>query len=232
MQSSKLGLQKWIIAIYMMTTGIKGTSSMKIHRDLGIRQPTAWFLMQRIREGFLEGKAMMAGPVEVDGTYMGGLEKNKHKDKKIKGASASVGKSIVLGAKDRDTKRVDAQVIEYRGKAIMQGFINDRVDPAATVYTDEAPQYKTIPFDHGTVHHRSKEYVRGEVHTNGIESFWSLLKRGYHSTFHHMSEKHMGRYITEFAGRNNVRELDTVVQMSLLARGMVGKRLTYKELIA
>ena len=232
MQSSKIPSQKWVLAIYMMTTGIKGTSSMKIHRELGIRQSTAWFLMQRIREGFIDGRMKMAGPVEVDETFLGGKEKNKHKDKKIKGSQGGAGKTVIIGAKDRDTKRVDARTISRRDKTVMQGFVADRAEARATIYTDEANQYKGMPFNHDAINHGVGEYVRGDVHTNGIESFWSLLKRGYHGTFHHMSEKHMGRYVTEFTGRNNVRELDTVVQMSLLARGMVGKRLTYKELIA
>ena len=232
MQSSKIGLQKWVVAIYMMSTGIKGTSSMKIHRELGVRQPTAWFLMQRIREGFLDGKTRMAGPIEVDETYLGGRQKNKHKHKKIDGAQGGVGKAIVLGAKDRDSKRVNARVIEYRGKELMQGFVAENAKQSTVVYTDEAPQYKSMPFTHEAVNHKDKEYVRGAVHTNGIESFWSLLKRGYYGTYHKMSEKHMDRYISEFTGRNNVRDLDTLQQMSLLAKGFIGKHLPYKDLIA
>lgn len=106
------------------------------------------------------------------------------------------------------------------------------MDPSAKVYTDEARAYRGMSFNHEAVNHSVGEYVRGQVHTNGIESFWAMLKRGYQGTFHHMSEKHLSRYIVEFAGRHKIRELDTVVQMSALARGMVGKRLMYRDLIA
>ena len=234
MQSSKLGLQKWAIAIYMMVTGIKGTSSMKIHRDLGIRQATAWHLMQRIREGFLEGTAgKMTGPVEVDEAYIGGKRSNMswERQQRFKGRGA-VGKAIIVGVKERKTKRVSAKVVPNTTKLVLHDFIEKRVDESAQVYTDEHQSYQGIPRKHDSVVHSVGEYVRGQAHTNGMESFWALMKRGYHGTFHKMSHKHLDRYVNEFAGRNNTRDLDTVKQMEVLSAGMVGKRLTYAKLIA
>lgn len=233
MESSKLGLQKWAIAIYMMVTGIKGTSSMKLHRELRIRQSTAWHLMQRIREGFLEGTiAKMAGPVEVDEGYFGGKRENirPERRKRFHGRGAQ-GKAIVVGAKDRPTKRISAKVVPNTKKHTLHDFIEERVDEAAQVYTDEHQSYVGMPRKHEFVAHGVGEFVRDMVHTNGMESFWALFKRGYHGTFHKISDKHLDRYATEFAGRNNIRDLDTVEQMEVLSAGMVGKRLTYAKLV-
>ena len=233
MQSSKIGFQKWVIAFYMMSTGIKGTSSMKLHRELGIRQATAWFMMQRIREAFDEGESLpFQGPVEVDESHFGGKEANKHASKKLRRGRGAVGKATVAGARDRATKRVSAKVVEGTDKATLQGFVADRTAKGATVYTDEHGAYIGLPFEHETVKHSVGEYVNGQASTNGIESFWALLKRGYHGTFHHVSEKHLNRYVREFAGRHNIRDLDTIKQMTIIARGMVGKRLKYRDLVA
>ena len=234
MQSSKLGLQKWAIALYMMTTGIKGTSSMKLYREVGIRQATAWFLMQRIREGFIEGENKpFPGPVEADETYIGGkLGNMTAKGRKAARQKPDLGKTIVAGVKDRPSKRVSAAVVEYADKPTLQDFVTERTTEDATVYTDEAKGYIGLPREHDTVKHSAGEYVKGEASTNGMESFWSLFKRGYHGTFHHLSEKHLDRYVREFTGRNNIRDLDTIDQMAVLVRGMVGKRLRYRELVA
>ena len=233
MEKSKLGLQKWVIAIYMMVTGIKGTSSMKLHRELGIHQQTAWFLMQRIREGFLENAPeKMTGPVEVDEAYIGGKRSNMRPEraKRFHGRGAQ-GKAIIVGVKDRPTRRVSATVVPNTKKRTLHDFIEQRVDEDGQVYTDEHQSYEGMPFEHESVKHSIGEYVRGMAHTNGMESFWALMKRGYHGTFHKMSHKHLDRYVNEFAGRNNIRDLDTVKQMEVLSAGMVGKRLTYAKLI-
>ena len=234
MQSSKLGLQKWAIALYLTTTGLKGTASMKVYRELGMRQATAWHLMHRIREAFDQGDGKpFPGPVEADETFVGGKRKNmsKAKRKALKGVSTM---TAVVGTKDRETNRVAARPVERADIPHVAGFVAEKTQAGATVYTDQANVYNHLDawFDHETVNHSVGEYVRGQAHTNGIESFWAMLKRGIVGTYHHMSEKHLDRYVREFAGRHNIRDKDTVDQMSTLARGMVGKRLRYQDLIA
>ena len=231
MARSKLGYQDWVIAIFLLTTSLKGVSSMKLHRDLGITQKSAWHLAHRLREAWTEAEAAtFCGPIEADETHMGGKRKNRSnaKRKELAGTGrGAVGKTTVAGLKDRATKRVRAKVVESTDRATLQGFVVDNAAPDATVYTDEASAYEGIPRHHEAVRHSVSEYVRGQVHTNGIESFWSMLKRGYIGTYHKMSAKHLNRYVTEFTGRQNFREADTIDQMGCVARGLLGTRLRY-----
>ena len=231
MEDSNLGFQTWAIAIFLFMTNLKSVSSMKLHRDLSITQKSAWHLAHRIRKALDASQPLFSGPVEVDETYVGGKRKNMSKTKRetLAGRGA-VGKVTVVGVKDRATNRVLAEVIASNDATTLQGFIGRHTGEETMVYTDEHGGYRGLP-NHETVTHSVGEYVRGQAHTNGIESFWSMLKRGYQGTFHHFSEKHTGRYVSEFAGRHNLREMDTVDQMSAMAQGMVGKRLRYRELI-
>ena len=139
-------------------------------------------------------------------------------------------KTAVAGIKDRATRHVRAKVVERTNLVTLQRFIRENTEPGASVYTDEAPMYRGLPFDHESVKHSVSEYVRGQVHTNGMESFWSLLKRGYIGIYHKMSPKHLDRYVQEFAGRQNMRDHDTIDQMGTLVVGMGNKRLTYDQL--
>ena len=232
MHKSQVPLRKWAIAIYLHLTSLKGVSSMKLHRDIGVSQPTAWYMLQRIRKAWESKEPLFAGPLEVDETYLGGKESNKHECKKLKAGRGTVGKSTIIGAKDRKTNKVKAKVVKGTDAKTLQSFVVAAALTGATVYTDDHKGYHGLPFKHEAVKHSISEYVRDQAHTNGIESFWSMLKRGYHGTYHHMSPKHLGRYIEEFAGRHNVRELDTLDQMGWLAKRMAGKRLPYRELIS
>ena len=169
-----------------------------------------------------------AGPVEVDELFVGGRERNKHAHKRTPGGAP---KTIVAGVKDRPSGQVRAAVVpDARGFTLRQ-FVRDRVDRHAMVYSDEAAAYHPLP-RHRAVSHSAGEYVRGQAHTQGIESFWSMFRRGYHGTYHWMSPKHLDRYVDEFTGRQNVRALDTADQMAAIVRGMAGKRLRYRDLVA
>ncbi len=233
MEGSKLGYQCWALAMFLLTTSLKSVSSMKLHRDLGVTQKTAWFLAHRLRDALVQdGAVLYDGPVEVDETYMGGKRRNmsNSKRKELTGRGA-VGKTAVVGAKDGQTNQVAAKVVASTDKDTVQGFVEDTTKPTAKVYTDESGSYKGLPRHHEAVKHSVGEYVRGKAHTNGVESFWSMLKRSHTGTFHKIRPKHLDRYVQEFAGRHNVREQDTADQLSEIALGMEGKRLKYKALI-
>ncbi len=231
MEGSKLGYRVWAIATYLLTTNLKGVSSMKLHRDLKVTQKTAWHLAHRLRESWKQEGVSFTGPVEVDETYIGGVEMNKHNSKKLKMGRGAVGKVAVIGMKDRKTNAVVAKPIEETDRFTLQGFVLGQVEPGAKVYTDEHADYDRLP-NHESVKHSARQYVDGMAHTNGMESFWALLKRGYHGTFHHVSPKHLDRYVGEFSVRHNNRSFDTIEQIRRIAQGIVGKRLRYQDLIA
>ena len=228
MHGSKTPLRTWLYAIYLISTNLKDVSSMKLHRDLGISQKTAWHMLHKIREGFLIDPEQLAGPVEVDETFMGGRKRNKRNPKEIRGLEHL---TPVVGIRDRITKEIIALPVNDRTKPTLQGIIHRFVEQGSTVYTDEYRGYQGLQgYRHETVNHSIGEFVNLWATTNGIESFWALLKRGYQGTYHQMSVKHLHRYINEFAGRNNVRDLDTLDQMTLLTLGMLGRRLRYRDI--
>lgn len=227
---SNVPLQKWALAIYLCLTSLKSVSSMKLHRDIGVSQPTAWFMLHRIREAWqTEGNNNFQGPVEADETFMGGKDRNKHDDKRshIQGPS---GKTVVVGIKDRESNKVVAKRVSNREKETVQNFIRNNTFPDAKVYTDNHKSYNGIP-NHKSVNHSVGEFVRGMAHTNGIESFWATLKRAHKGTFHKISPKHLDRYIQEFASKHNMRDSGTLLQMRFTVAGLMGRNLLYRDLV-
>ena len=242
LEKSRLPLRKWAFAIYLELTSLKSISSMKLHRDIKVTQSTAWFMLHRIREAWATDPKgpTFSGPVEVDEAYFGGKRKNMSnaKRKELEGTGrGAVGKTAVVGIKDRDSNQVSAKVVEHTDAQTLIPFVEAHAEPGATVYTDEAKVYGPLPdvfngYQHESVKHTVSEYVRGQAHTNGVESFWAMLKRAHKGTFHKFSPKHLNRYVQEFAGKHNMREMDTLAQMVAVAARLVGKRLMYVDLTA
>ncbi len=232
---SKIPLRKWAIAVYLCLTSLKSVSSMKLRRDLGISQKAAWFMLHRIRQAWaLETSGMFDGPVEADETFVGGKSKSMHR-KERKMGRAMTNKTEVVGVKDRKTKQVRAAVIRRRSEApdglTPKEFVIEHAAPDAVIYTDEAVVYKGLD-NREFVTHSFGEYVRGQIDINGMESFWSMLKRAHMGTFHKLSPKHLDRYVQEFAGKHNIRNSGTLAQMRATVAALVGCRLLYRDLIA
>ncbi|MDE0675153.1 MAG: IS1595 family transposase [bacterium] len=239
MAHSNLGYKKWLTALYLFHTNLKGVSARKLRRDLGVSHPTAWHLAHRIRMGWVDESPQFTGLVEVDETYVGGIERNKHIRNKLPQGQqvwrgvGTKGKVIVAGARHRATKQVKAKVVTGTDRVILRSFVREVAKLGTVLHTDHQGAYDRIPgYPRHAVNHTALEFVRGDVTTNGIESFWSMFKRGFMGTYHLMSAKHLQRYVDEFCGRHNVRMLDTMDQLERLAQALVGKRLRWADLTA
>lgn len=231
--NTKIELRKWFAAIWLVTSHKKGISSLQLSRDIDVTQKTAWFMLQRIRNCFgIENNNELTNTVEMDETYVGGKNKNRHADKKIE---HSQGRSVkdktpVFGMVERGGK-LNAKVVPNTNCSTLTKetvrFVKD-----ALVYTDEWWGYRSIKrlFQHEIVNHKSKEYVRDNIYTNTIEGFWSLLKRGIIGIYHFTSKQHLQRYVDEFVFRYNTRKQTECARFNLLLQN-TEHRLTYKELI-
>lgn len=220
---SDVPLHKWLMAIYLLNTNLKGISNRKLASDLEVTQKTAWFLAHRIREAMKEEGGLFSNPTEADETYIGQKSRTMHQSQreKLKGRGA-IGKTAVLGIKERGSKKVRVKVAPDTKGATLAGFIGNHVKAGTTVYTDEHKGYNPIAveYDRKSVKHSLGEYVDGQIHINGMESFWATLKRVYIGTYHRLSEKHLQRYADEFAGRHNKRPLATMEQIGRTVDGM------------
>jgi len=242
-EESAVSLDKWLLAMWMVANCKNGVSSWEIHRALGVTQKTAWFMLHRIRLAMQNTCDLRmgqdGGPVEADETFIGGKPKNMHvrKRKLAKNGSFHIDKPAVFGMLDRATREVRAKVIPSVKRDVLQKEILDQVVPGSKVYTDGWSGYSGLAekeFVHETVNHL-QEYVRGEVHTQGIENFWSLLKRGLGGTYVSVEPFHLFRYVDEQAFRYNNRAtpdnpMTDGDRFSLAVSQIVGKRLTYAEL--
>jgi len=234
-EDSPIGFDKWLTAMWMIANDKNGISSWELHRGLGVTQKTAWFMLQRIRLAMQTGSFEKAtGRVEVDETFIGGKARNMHKhvrDEKITG-TGGMDKTMVVGILERGGK-VRATVTESRRKKSLQAHVRENIEPGAEVFTDALKSYEGLDdqYLHQVVDH-AVEYVKGHVHTNGLENFWCLLKRTLKGTYISVEPFHLHRYIDEQSFRFNERkhEHGDRGRFKSVVRGCTGKRLTYRHL--
>ncbi|HLY98156.1 MAG TPA: IS1595 family transposase [Candidatus Angelobacter sp.] len=248
MEDSAIGLDKWLCAMWMLTNDKNGISSYELHRAIGVTQKSAWFMLHRIRKAMADGSiGKLGGPggeVEVDEIFIGGKFKNMHSRKRNRiirkngGVSAgpSLNKTAVMGILDRDLRKIRATVVANTSRKILQDEVLNNVTHGTSVFTDESRSYVSLRenYVHEVVNHIDT-YVRGRVHTNGLENFWSLLKRGLNGTYISVEPFHLSRYVDEQAFRFNNRAtkdnpLNDNDRFELAVSQIIGKRLTYKEL--
>jgi len=242
-ENSKLPMRTWLAAIFLATSHKKGISSVQLASDLGITQKTAWFVLHRIREMLKQNKPqLLEGDkvVEADETYVGAKEKNKHKSKRksednpllTNDGSIYREKRVVLGLIERSGKVILKHVKSKEGEEI-DDFIKSHVPKGSTIYTDEYGGYSRLKlhYSHETIKHRVDIYVDGDIHTNTMESFWSVFKRGLIGIYHQVSEKHLERYLDEFSTRFNARFLGHQDRIETFLR-VSESYLSYKRLVA
>lgn len=233
-ERSHVPLHKWIHAMYQLMTARKGVSSLQLSKEIGVQQRTAWFMLHRIREACGRDMTMLRGVVEMDETFIGGLERNKHESKKTHIGRGTVGKTPVIGMRERGgrTKAVVASAVDMDN--LFQA-IHENIEPGAMIYTDEHPGYQIDEvYGHKRVNHGTGEYSHKGVSTNSIESVWAVLNRGLHGVYHHASKKHLARYVNEFTFRLNEGDVKrhTLERLASLVTACFKTHITYKELTA
>jgi transposase-like protein len=235
-ERSHIPLHKWLYAMYLLVTARKGISSMQLAKEIGVQQRSAWFMLHRLREACGKDMPRLRGMIEIDETFVGGLEANKHESHKLKAGRGAVGKTAVLGMRERGG-RTKAMPIKSTSIEEIQQAIHANVEVGSTLYTDEHAAYNDLDglfFRQERVNHSANEYVRGMASTNGIESVWAVLKRGLNGVYHQVSKKHLARYVDEFTFRLNEGKVQrhTLQRLDSFVDAVVGKRLTYRELTA
>jgi transposase-like protein len=231
---SKLPIRKWFIAIYLLSNSSKGISSVQLAKHVGVTQKTAWFMAHRIREAHQQNKGQLTGTIEADETYIGGKAKNMHaKVRETRNiGTGGEGKTILFGMKSRDGE-VRAQIIPATDSPTIHPILKYNIAKGSNLYTDEQLAYRGLQssFGRDVVRHGLKEFVKGDCHTNGIESFWALFKRGYHGVYHQMSPKHLQRYVNEYAFRfNHKAQTMKDVFAAVIANIAESAQLPYKTL--
>ena len=234
-ENTKIPLPAWFTAIYIASSHKKGISSVQLAKDVGIIQRSSWFVMHRIREMFREDNVIQfKGEIEADETYVGGKAENKHRSKRVKGAQgrSMKVKTPVMGIIERGGRIVTFPVTSLSSAAIIP-VLTKYVTPDSTIYSDEWSGYKDVhrSFHHEVIKHKKDEFVRGRAHTNTIEGYWSLLKRGIYGIYHQTSSKHLHRYCVEFSFRYNTRKLTEEERFIEALKMAYEKRLKYQDLI-
>ena len=222
--ATKTPLRNWFVAIYSVMTARKGVSAMQLSKEIGVQYRTAWYMLHRIREACASGEFKLDNVVELDETYIGGKEVNEHTNMKLNAGSGTVGKVSIMGAKP----------VRTANSKTAKEFAQEAISLGSKIYTDDSRTHSHLPFEHDSVNHSGKQWAKSDVNTNSIESVWAVLKRSITGTWHHVSPKHLHRYVNEATMYLNSGngETDIIDRMDALVRNVGGRRIAYRDLTA